>query len=155
MKNLEIKSPEEILNGTVKYSNEQFRTDLISLHEPAFTNQRQRDSLNALCDNIIEDTKTENEPEDFLKQFYQLFYYKLDTGDNDRAVIINSEFILVSYFTYYVYLLYGANLRDRHLSGNLTDKKFAKIRKKYIESFREFMEEWGIHESLLYVAATG
>ena len=46
MQSIEIKSPEELLNGTVKYSDEEFRADIMKLHEVVFADQKKKDSLN-------------------------------------------------------------------------------------------------------------
>ena len=81
-------APNDIFSGRIEYSDTQFRKDVCNNHNWHLLKKKDQDSLNTLIDNIIEDMKTNNEPDDFLKQFYQVSYYKLETGEGDNVVIV-------------------------------------------------------------------
>ncbi|MCK5740944.1 MAG: hypothetical protein KAH48_01900 [Chlorobi bacterium] len=155
MQNSQKISPEQIFSGQTEYSEDQFRHDVLNIYKISNENSNSEASLNALINRILEDIKTNNEPDDLLKQFYQLFYYKFDLDNEEvKIVILRNDFQNMSLLTFYLYLVYASKLNYRYENGQLTKNQYLKIKKRYSESYIEFMEEWEIHKSLLDIAAT-
>jgi hypothetical protein len=150
MKECQTISPEQIFSGNVKYTAEQFRQDIFRLNKETIDSQERIDSLNSLIDSILEDISTNNEPEDFLKQFYQANYdrFMLDDAQCNVAVI-GYKYLSTSSFTSYLYLICASFLKDRFDNGLLPKAEFDKIKTQYFESFIELVAEQEIHKSLM------
>jgi len=135
MKECQTINPEQIFSGIVKYTVDQFRRDIFELNKETIDCQERIDSLNKLIDSILEDISTNNEPEDFLKQFYQANYDRFMMDDKPcNVAVIGYKYLSTSSFTYYLYMIYASILKDRYDKGLLPKAEFDKIRIKYFES---------------------
>ena len=84
-------APNDLFLGRKTYTDAQFRNDVCNIHNWHLLEKKDQDSLNALVDNIIYDMKTNNEPDDFLKNGF-----RQSDGMNVRVGVAPEGFELVA-----------------------------------------------------------
>lgn len=147
-------SPEEIFAGETEYSEEQFKNDLIELNNETLTSTGNIDSLTSMIDEILQDIKTNNEPDDFLTQFHQVNYKNFMLDDEEcNVALIGYKYLNTASFTYYLYMIYASVLKERYQNGLLSNSEFNKIKEKYFSSFEEFNLEREVHKKLMDMVA--
>jgi hypothetical protein len=148
-------TPETIIKGRADYSDNDFRKDVYCLRETLPICPRNEDGLSELVRRIIEDVSIENEPDQFLKPFYKLYYYiyDLELGDNNYGEI-SQKLRSLSIFTYSCYLIFASKLKERFDKEEIDYDDYISICEELYDSYDKFMCEFDITEMAWYSMAS-